>query len=128
MGAIAEAKLTDGASLSLMIDPGDGRWQASNSTKGLVCPRPLGFGCGTTQNESGFSMRSYQAVLKETGLARFALGLIAPSADARLAQSKSGGGAATSMALREDKPEFSVHATLAGIAIARIGASWNSIQ
>lgn len=127
MGAIAEAKLTDGASLSLMIDPGDGRWQASNSTKGLVCPRPLGFGCGTNQNESGFSMRSYQAVLKETGLARFALGLIAPSADARLTHSKSGGGASTSMALREDEPEFSVHATLAGIAIARIGASWNSI-
>ena len=39
-----ESQCSAGATLSLMIDPGDGRWQHSNSSKGLECPRALGFG------------------------------------------------------------------------------------
>ena len=89
-----------GESLSLMIDPGDGHWQFSNSSKGLDCPLLLGFGCeGPTANATGggFHMRSYQATLSAAGVARFALRL-------------SGG-----------------NATLSGVTIARIGAMWHSL-
>ena len=89
-----------GESLSMMIDPGDGHWQFSNSSKGLDCPLLLGFGCeGPTSNATvgGFHMRSYQATLSAAGVARFALRL-------------SGG-----------------NATLSGVTIARIGAMWHSL-
>ena len=109
-----ELQCSAGATLSLMIDPGDGRWQHSNSSKGLDCDRGLGFGCGR-HDPSGFVMRSYQATLRESGVARFALALLPPKRVGQGAERGEGGAA------------FSVHATLSGVAIARVGAQWHSL-
>ena len=98
--AFEAAVSTPGSRLSLMIDIGDGQWQFSNSSKGLSCPGSLGFGCeGVTANatDGRFHMRSYQATLGATGVARFGLQLSAG------------------------------RATISGIVIARIGAMWHSL-
>ena len=48
--------------LSLMIDPGDGVWRYSNSTRGVACSATLGLSCGGAV-KGGFGMRSFQAAL-----------------------------------------------------------------
>ena len=101
------------AHLSLMIDNGSGRWQYSNATRGLACRRDLGIACTETQGGQrgpaskrglDFVTRSYQAVMRANGTARFGLVLTPPG----------NGGRCT--------------ATMAGIAIAPVGARWHSLS
>ena len=91
--------------LSLMIDPGDGVWRYSNSTRGVVCSATLGLSCGGAV-KGGFGMRSFQAALRTNGTARFALA-VTPSEDA--------------------PAEEPIAVTIAGIAIAPVGVRWNSL-
>ena len=98
--AFEASVLSPGTKLSLLIDPGDGKWQSSNSSKGLDCPHLLGFGCeGHTANATtgGFHMRSFQATLGTRGVAKFAVALSRGNA------------------------------TLSGLSIARFGAMWHSL-
>ena len=60
-------------------------------------------------------MRSYQATLLDSGIARFALALLPPKQTVHDQDEAQGDDA------------FSVHATLSGIAIARVGAQWHSL-
>jgi hypothetical protein len=85
------------AQLSLMIDPGSGIWQYSNSTVGMQCGRTLGSACGEHKADE-WHMRSYQATLLQSGTARFALAL-----------------------------EVNATATISGIAVAPIGTKWHSL-
>jgi hypothetical protein len=89
------------AQLSLMIDVGNGRWQYSNATS-VIC-----LGNGSSKRDEGedcsgrgdgFVMRSYQATMLGSGVARFAV-------------------TATAAA----------QVQLSGIAIAQIGAQWQSL-
>ena len=90
----ASAKETQ---LSLMIDPGNGIWQYSNSTLGLGCSKSLGPDC-EHHDTSGWHMRSFQATMQRSGIARFAV------------------------ALAENAT-----ATISGIAIAPIGTKWKGL-
>jgi hypothetical protein len=101
------------AHLTLMIDNGNGKWQYSNATRGLACKRDLGIAC--TELQSGqrdpahaldpdkFATRSYQASMQANGTARFGIILTPQSIG-------------------------SCTATLAGMAIAPIGARWHSLK
>ena len=89
--------------LSLMIDVGNGRWQYSNATS-VIClgngssKRDEGEDCSGGRGD-GFVMRSYQATMLGSGVARFAV---------------------TATAAEQVQ--------LSGIAIAQIGAQWQSLR
>ena len=91
--------------LSLLIDPGSGRFQVSNASS-VIClgsgssKRDEGEDCSTGGSD-GFVMRSYQAKLQGSGIARFAV-----MADGKAGQSS---------------------VQLSGIAIAEVGARWESL-
>jgi len=96
-----EAKLNPStANLSLMIEV-NGQWQFSNSSSGIHCQRNLGVYCEQPVEEE-FKTRSYQAVMPLIGTARFGL----------MVTSSTG----------------SWDAVFAGIAIAPIGARWQSLK
>ena len=92
--------------LSLLIDPGSGRFQVSNASS-VIClgsgssKRDEGEDCSSTGGLDGFVMRSYQAKLQGSGIARFAV-----MADGKAGQSS---------------------VQLSGIAIAEVGARWESL-